>query len=182
MLISTPQFDRACELYERQLRWNAKQVKGRVKLQTLLPVELPEADLVAVARKMAPHADDASILRLVGFAQSSDDYLAGIERLMLRATFFANREGREIAGRADIKRALEEAAPRLEPVADAPAKAATRRLSGTRATRLQGGCKGDADTFPPAPVRLAGLDSPAADATGSGASGRLQSTEAANSD
>ena len=182
VLISTPQFDRSCELYEKQLKWNAKQIKGRVKLHRLLPVELPEEDLTAVARKMAPQADESSILRLVGFAQSSDDYLAGIERLMCRATFFASRDGREVAGRSDIKRALDEATPRLETVEPSPAPKPKKQRGGIRATPRGGSRTTLSDSLPPALARRASMDSPASEDAGFEASNRLQFTGAAASD
>jgi hypothetical protein len=69
--ISTPQFDRQCAHYEKGIGWNAKQIKGRVKLQRLLPSALPVEDLAAVARKMVPAASAAQIDGLVGFAQLS---------------------------------------------------------------------------------------------------------------
>ena len=178
-LISTPQFDRACELYEKTLQWNAKQIKGRVKLHTMLPTELPEADLYAVARKMAPQASAASLLRLVGFAQLSDDYLAGIERLKQRADFFAFRDGRETATGDDIKRALDEAVPRVvapDPAPPMPGRArkrAARALSAPRASRPA------LDFSSGAQTRQGLLDSSASQGVEFGASNPLQFTEAA---
>ena len=182
VLISTPQFDRACEMYERQLKWNAKQIKGRVKLQTMLPTELAVEDLTAVARFMAPNADAPSLLRLVGFAQSSDDYLAGIERLVSRAAFFAARESRTEPGRADIKRALDEAVPRLVTVESASLPPAPAPQNGVRATALKPLCKAGATTLSPARPRRISMDSPAARAAGFEASERLQFTDAAASE
>lgn len=92
-LISTPQFDRQCQLYEKQLGWNSRQLKGRVALHTRLPTTLSEDDLKAIASHLLPDADAATILRLVGFAQASDDYVAGIERVIKRARFFAQKHG-----------------------------------------------------------------------------------------
>ena len=71
-------------------------------------------------------------MRLVGFAQASDNYLAGIERLTQRADFFAFRDGRTAAERDDIKRALDEAAPRALP---ATANAPTSRPVNVRRAR-----------------------------------------------
>jgi len=90
-LISTPQFDRQCEIYEKHIGWNARQIKGRVALHTLLPSILPEADLKAIAKHMLPEADAATLLRLIGFAQASDDYVAGIERILKRVSYFAHQ-------------------------------------------------------------------------------------------
>ncbi len=140
-LVSTPQFYKKCALYEKELDWNAAQLKGRVKLHTALPPELPEEDLRAVARHMVPQADEGMLLRLVGFALISDDYLAGIERLVSRAGFFAAKDGRSAADGQDIAKALDEAMPRLvEPEPPAPESALKRRAAKARAVGLQTRC------------------------------------------
>ena len=172
--ISTPQFDRQCALYEKHVQWNAKQMKGRVKLHRLLPNELPAEDLAAVARKMAPTADAASIERLVGFAEGSDDYLAGIERLTDRASFFAARDGRTVATAADIKRALNEAMPTLHvPEVSQPAPRQTA-TSSLRAVPLRAEALPAANTLPAPLTRRLSKDSPASSQAGFGASERLQ--------
>ena len=180
-LISTPQFERSCELYEKTLRWNAKQIKGRVKLHTILPTELPPEDLTAVARKMAPQASDSSLMRLVGFAQASDDYLAGIERLTQRAGFFASRDGREEASKDDIKRALDEATPRALAPAAAPAPAPRQRKRAARALPVQRACKARADTLQSPATGRTSQELSASPEAEFGACNRLHSAEAATS-
>ena len=183
VLVSTPQFDRQCDLWQKHIGWNAAQIRGRVKLHEHLPAELPLEDLEAVARKMAPQADELSVMRLVGFAKASDDYLAGIERLVCRADYFAVCAGRQRAGRADIKQALDEALPRLETVAPAPEPPARRKRASARATAPGKRAKGFGKDLPPTLARRAGLDMPAdSPAAGSGAGERLQFTEEAASD
>ena len=181
VLISTPQFDRSCELYEKTFKWNSKQIKGRVKLHTILPTELPPEDLTAVARKMAPQASESSLMRLVGFAQASDNYLAGIERLTQRADFFAFRDGRTAAERDDIKRALDEAAPRALP-ATANAPTSRPRKRAARSLPLQHGPTPRTDTFQPAAKGRASQKISASLEVESGASNRLPFAEAATSD
>ena len=172
-LIATPQFDRQCAHFEKCIKWNAKQIKGRVKLQTLLPSELPVEDLEAVARMMAPSADDISINRLVGFAEGSDDYLAGIERLTCRADFFAMRDGRTVANAADIKRALNEALP-VAVSHPAPTPKAPKAAPSARAIPLAGRANRFRKSEPS--NRLASMDSPASEDAGFEAGGRLQFT------
>ena len=178
-LISTPQFDKQCAHFEKHIGWNAAQIKGRVMKQTILPAQLPVDDLEAVARKIAPYADEASLLRLVGYAQSSDDYLAGIERLACRAAFFAFRDGRDIPGKADIKRALDEAVQRVEVVTPSPKPKPRKPRGSAHATALQTPGKPLSDSPPHAFARRASMESPASEEAGFEASGRLQFTEAA---
>ncbi len=176
VLISTPQFDRTCDLYEKQLQWNAAQLRGRVKQQTLLPPELSTPDLLSVARFMAPNADEPSLFRLVGYAQSSDAYLAGIDRLVSRATYYAECDDRVEPTCGDIKRALDNAMPRPQAVEYAPAPAPKKKQSTARATQLHRPCKEAAQPISAAPARRPSMDP---QATGYGASERLQFTEAA---
>ena len=180
--VSTPQFDRQCAHFEKGIGWNAKQIKGRVKLQRLLPSELPVEDLAAVARKMVPAASAAQLEGLVGFAQGSDDYLAGIERLVCRATFFANRDGQQTFTNAHLQRALQEAMLTLQaadPVPTSPQKRPSRKA---RAMPLKAVCNRISDTPPRPGSRRASLDLSASNEAECGASERLQFTEAAASE
>ena len=181
-LISTPQFERSCALYEKTLQWNAKQIRGRVKLHTILPTELPPEDSTAVARKMAPQASESSLMRLVGFAQASDDYLARIERLTQRADFFAFRDGRAVAGREDIKRALDEASPRALQVTEVPAPPTRPRKKTARVLPSPQPSRPVTNTYQPVATSQASLELSASSEAESGASNRLHFAEAVASD
>ena len=111
VLVSTPQFDRQCTHYEKHLSWNAKQLKGRIIWQNLLPATLPEEEITAVARKIAPQALDSSIKRMVAYAVDAPEYLFGIDRVMKIASCFAQRDKRATPTRDDIKHALDQIAP-----------------------------------------------------------------------
>ena len=178
-LIATPQFDRQCAHFEKCIQWNAKQIKGRIKLQTLLPSELPVEDLEAVARKMAPHADENSITRLVGYAQVSDDYLAGIERLTCRAGFFAAREGRVESSAGDIKRALDEAMPTLKQATPARSARPRKPRGGVRALPPRVVSNVLEKDRIPVDSRRASMDPPTPRGGGLEALGRLQFNGAA---
>lgn len=56
-----------------------------------------------------PEADKATLLRLVGVAQVSDDYAAGIERLIKRARYLANQPRIQISITQAVKDAVNEA-------------------------------------------------------------------------
>ena len=180
-LVATPQFDRQCAHFEKCIKWNAKQIKGRIKLQTLLPSELPVEDLTAVARKMAPHADENSVRRLVGYAQVSDDYLAGIERLTCRAGFFAAKEGRLESSAGDIKRALDEAMPTLQQTTPAPVKPTRKRGGSIRVLPSRVVPTVLERERTPVDSRRVSMDPPTPRGGGLEALGRLQFNEAAAS-
>jgi hypothetical protein len=107
-LISTPQFDRQCEHFEKKVRWNYRQIKGRVALHTVLPTTLPEEDLTNIAKYLMPEADKATLLRLVGFAQVSDDYVAGIERIVKRARYMSTQHRDKLSVAQAVKMAVNE--------------------------------------------------------------------------
>ena len=72
-LISTPQLEHECHRFETKIGSNSRQIKGRVALPTVLPTTIPEEDLAKIVLHLMPEADKATLLRLVGFAQASDD-------------------------------------------------------------------------------------------------------------
>jgi hypothetical protein len=111
VLVSTPQFHQQCEKYEKSIGWNSRQLKGRVKLHELLPAELSSKDLEAIARHKLPNADSDAIRLLREVSESIEDYVAGIERVVTRANYFAVKGGKYEAGPADILRAVNEIIP-----------------------------------------------------------------------
>lgn len=111
VMVGTPQFDRQCRQHEEQVGWNARQVRGRVALHTILPEQLSEADLKAIAQHMMPNADKASLLRLVAVACATVDYVAAIERVTKRAKYFAAKRGSDEPTAEDVKKAVAEIIP-----------------------------------------------------------------------
>ncbi len=111
-MISTPQFDRQCALFEERLGWNSRQFKGRIKYHCKLPQTVSGADMRQIAAAKCPTASPGILLRLVASALSLDDYLASIERAITRANYFAKKRGLEHPEDADLHRAVEEILPR----------------------------------------------------------------------
>ncbi|MGB0742942.1 MAG: AAA family ATPase [Opitutales bacterium] len=111
VLISTPQFDAQCKHHENSVGWNARQIKGRVALHRLLQPELSDEDLTAIARHKLPNADDKTLQLLKAAAAAKEDYVATIERIVKRATYFAAKAGNVTPGRAEIRTAFEEIIP-----------------------------------------------------------------------
>lgn len=70
-----------------------EQFEGRLRLSIDLPDTLTEADLVAVARVLAPEADEACAYLLAGAAMKESGYIATIETAVSRARFLASQAG-----------------------------------------------------------------------------------------
>lgn len=138
-LVSTPQFDKGCELLEKRVGWNANQIRGRVKLHTRLPDSLSDNDLNAIAKKLMPEADNKSLKLLLGFALASDDYVAGIERIVCRSRFFAHRRGDKKASTKDVVKAIEEVLPM--PSRKASKKPSPKPVKKNNATRKHSFCR-----------------------------------------
>ncbi len=182
VFVSTPQFDRQCTHYEKHLQWNAKQLRGRITWKELLPATLTEEEVMAVARKIAPAADAPSVVRLAAYALDAQEYLFGIKRVVDIASFFAHQEGRTVATRADIKRALDQVAPERAGTGKAAKQADGKQSCKETAKPVQTAEQDFSDDAPAHLARRAGMNSQTAQTAGFGANGRLQFTEVAASD
>ena len=138
ILISTPQFEEKCSILEKKVGWNSRQIRGRVALHTTLPSNLSEDDLNSIAIHLLPEAKKTSILLLVGYAQTSNDYVAVMERIVKRARYFAKKTGRISATYQDVKKAGDEIIPPLQkqPSHEPKTKTKTKKIP-TRATTAQ---------------------------------------------
>ncbi len=138
ILISTHQLEERCSLLEKKVGWNSRQIRGRVALHTTLPSDLSEDDLSAIAKHLLPEANKTSILRLVGIAEASDDYVAGMERIAKRARFFAKKSGRTSTLAQDVKKAVNELVPprQKQPSHESGTKTKTKKIPA-RATTSQ---------------------------------------------
>lgn len=105
-LITTPQFHRSQQAIENSSHWTSEQFIGRIGRYVRLPDSLGEKDLFKVAEWQLPEGDPKAIEMLVRYAQGSAKYLAGIESAVKYARYLAGIDGREIANRADVKRAI----------------------------------------------------------------------------
>jgi len=107
-LITTPQFIRSQQAVEKATHCTSEQLIGRIGRYVQLPSSLSEPDLFKVAEWQLPEGDAKSIEMLVRYAQGSAKYLAGIESAVKHARYLAGIDGRKMANRADIKRAIQE--------------------------------------------------------------------------
>jgi DNA transposition AAA+ family ATPase len=153
---STPQsYNGALQRYVQQTRYTFEQWVGRVGASLTLPEDLPNEDLVAVARRLCPTLSDRLVSLLASCAAFSDGYVATLEDLAERLRFYAGRGGRSIPSEDDvdaavlrvmgkpIKSILQEAARKLsaeeaaeaQPLVIRPGRAAAgrRQVSGSHA-------------------------------------------------
>lgn len=106
-LCATPQFSQRLNEFEKQTGWNAGQFKGRVKRWRAL--ESPTTnDLMAVARKLLPEGDAATIKLVVGYALTSKRHMPAIVDTIDEARLIAKRAGRIKVTFEDVKCALDE--------------------------------------------------------------------------
>ncbi len=111
VLISTPQFYKQCEKFEKALEWNSRQLKGRVNLHEQLPSELSSQDLEAIAKHKLPTADRDTIRLLREVSESLEEYVSSVENIVKRANYFAKKRGEAEAGPAEILDAVNEIIP-----------------------------------------------------------------------
>lgn len=81
---------------------------GRVGHVERLPEKLSTADLRKVASSILPTADDQTITALAFYANQSKKHLASIDAIAKRATWLAQKDGRDGATTDDVKRAMKE--------------------------------------------------------------------------
>jgi hypothetical protein len=107
-LIGTPQFIARQKASEQLSGWNSAQFMGRLGHYEPLPCELSPEDLMAVAKSVLPEADKTTLRALAAYARTSARYLAAIDAIAKRARYIAARAGRNVAGAADVRRAMQE--------------------------------------------------------------------------
>jgi hypothetical protein len=106
-MVSTPQFLTTQRAVEKS-GWNSAQLTGRIKHYEPLPLDLAQADLMAVAKSVLPEADSQVLRALAIYARSSARYLAAIDSISTRARYLAMKDGRSAATTADVKKAMQE--------------------------------------------------------------------------
>jgi len=92
-LLTTPQFEEDKARIKERTGWNWDQFDRRIGVPIHLPKELTQAELASVARVIFPEGDASAIKALVGYAFFSKSQLAGIEHIVKRARFEADRGG-----------------------------------------------------------------------------------------
>ena len=106
-MVSTPQFLEIQKAVEK-CGWNTAQLTGRIKHYEPLPVDLSQADLIAVAKSVLPEAESKILRGLAIYARSSARYLAAIDSISTRARYLAMKDGRDMATTADVIKAMKE--------------------------------------------------------------------------
>lgn len=152
-LVTTPQFLRTQKAIERKSNWTSEQFIGRIGHYEKLPDSLAESDLNKVAAALLPEGDSRTREILVRYAQGSAKYLAGIESVVRRARYLAEKAGRSEVGKSDIKRAVQDSViPSDSALASAiaePEKKSRQRAGGRLQTSsrpvLEDAAGGDAD-------------------------------------
>jgi hypothetical protein len=107
-LITTPQFLICMERAVSQVGWNYLQFRRRCKRTVLLPQKNCAEDIEAVARKLLPGADGATIKQIMGYEAMSKRDLSAVGDVAREAKLLAEEDG---AGRVTfehVKRAIHE--------------------------------------------------------------------------
>jgi hypothetical protein len=140
-LVTTPLFYLSQKRVEELTGWTSEQLIGRIGHVERLPDKLGRADLVKVAKALLPSADKVAWGALAAYADLSKKHLASIEAIAKRATWLANRDGKQSAAATYVRRAMKESViPSDTALAEslAPGRKA-RRNSFARAPRMRGG-------------------------------------------
>ena len=106
-VVSTPQFTQSQKIVEKNTHWASEQLIGRISRYVRLPERLAKDDLLAVARYHLPQGEVKSIEALVGYAQASKKYLAGIEHATKAARHRSELAGGKKVTFHDVRFAIE---------------------------------------------------------------------------
>ena len=126
-LVATQDFTARRQAVETQTGWNSFQLRRRIRQVVPLPAVPTNADLAMVARKLLPHAADAMINYIVGYALTSKGHMQAVVDAIDDARLLAQEAGRERITSADLKRSIEDFR--------APSDAAQKRVFAPTAKR-----------------------------------------------
>ena len=126
-LVATQDFTARRQAVETQTGWNSFQLRRRIRRVFKLPAVPTNADLAMVARKLLPHATDAMVHYIVGYALTSKGYMQAVVDAIDDARLLAQEAGRERITSADLKRSIEDFR--------APSDAAQKRVFAPTAKR-----------------------------------------------
>lgn len=107
-LITTPQFAATQKKIERLSGWNSTQFTGRVGHLERLPQRLEKRDLLAVAQSLLPEGCPEIWRALAAYAAVNGHNLQSIDANIKRAQWYAEKDGRAIVSRADMRRVFDE--------------------------------------------------------------------------
>jgi len=142
-LVATDEFETEKQRIQKQTGWKWEQFDGRIGIPEILPKELSQDDLTAVARNWLPEGDAASIKALVGYALFTKSNIAGIKHVVVKARYEAGQQGREKLNLADIKSAIQARMPVdtanvVSPVLAKPVSERFTPLRSKRTVKLRG--------------------------------------------
>lgn len=133
-LVTTPQFMVCMERAAGQVGWNYRQFKRRCKRFVPLPPKNTPEDVEAVARKLLPGADKATIKQIMAYEALSKRDLSAVGDVVREAKLLAEEDGASRVTFEHVKRAIYE----VLIVSDVPWAEMEKRLQhqklGRRAT------------------------------------------------
>ncbi len=135
-LVTTPQFMICMERAAGQVGWNYRQFKRRCKRYCRLPAKNTPEDTEAVALKLLPGADRATIKQIMAYEALSKRDLSAVGDVAREAKLLAEEDGAHRVTFEHVKRAIHE----VLIVSDVPWAEMERRLQhqkvGHKASRI----------------------------------------------
>jgi hypothetical protein len=107
-LVTTPQFLDCMERAASQVGWNYRQFKRRCKRYVRLPAKNTPHDVEAVARKLLPGADKATITQIMAYEALSKRDLSAVGDVVREAKLLADEDGASHVTFEHVKRAIHE--------------------------------------------------------------------------
>ena len=107
-LVTTPQFLDCMERSAGQVGWNYRQFKRRCKRYVRLPAKNTPHDVEAVARKLLPDADKATIKQIMAYEALSKRDLSAVGDVVREAKLLADEDGAGEVNFEHVKRAIYE--------------------------------------------------------------------------
>jgi hypothetical protein len=107
-LVTTPQFLVCMERAVGQVGWNYRQFKRRCKRYVRLPPESAPEDIEAIARKLLPGADKATIKQIMAYEALSKRDLSAVGDVVREAKLLAEEDGARKVTFEHVKRAIYE--------------------------------------------------------------------------
>jgi DNA transposition AAA+ family ATPase len=107
-LITTPQFLICMQRAAGQVGWNYRQFRRRCKRYTTLPQKNSPEDIEAVARKLLPGADKATIKQVMAYEALSKRDLSAVGDVAREAKLLAEEDGARRVTFEHVKRAIHE--------------------------------------------------------------------------
>ena len=106
VLCATPQFMEDKVRIQERTGWAWEQFDGRIGHFTALERILAFEELLAVARVHLPDVEEEALFGVAKYAQASSSYVGGIEHVVKRARYLAQKEGRSNVTTRDVTEAI----------------------------------------------------------------------------